>query len=70
MKYFTEEFVTGGTHIDMSQFKEVELVGALMKYKAERKIFWDRIGIGGSITAAPLIYNNTCLLYTSPSPRD
>ncbi|RLJ07059.1 MAG: hypothetical protein DRP13_04415 [Candidatus Aenigmatarchaeota archaeon] len=59
MKYFTEEFQTYGHHIDMSQFRDLELTGILMRYKTEKESFWERIGVGGSIGAKPLIYNNT-----------
>ena len=40
-------------------FDDVENYGALQEYKGLRnKTMWERIGIGGSITARPLIHNN------------
>ncbi|MBU0952933.1 MAG: PQQ-binding-like beta-propeller repeat protein [Nanoarchaeota archaeon] len=57
--YDTGSWTPSGPSFDTTQFGDVELVGTLMSFKDAREQFWSSIGIGGSIIAAPLIYNNT-----------
>lgn len=42
------------------EFEQLENVGAIQEYTGMRdKTFWERIGFGGSITARPIVYNDT-----------
>ncbi len=41
-------------------FEQIRNIGTIQEYTAVRdKTFWERISIGGSITAKPIVYNNT-----------
>ncbi len=61
-KYTYSQEGFGGTGISFStsdEFGDIELFGTLMQFKSMQKEFWERIGIGGSITASPIIYKET-----------
>ena len=61
--YFDSEFpeVTVSASFDTKRFGELELVGTLMDYRNQKKDFWDKIGIGGSITSAAAFWNGKIL---------
>ncbi len=43
-----------------NEFEQVQNIGTIQEYRAEReKTFWERVGVGGSITSVPLIVNGT-----------
>src|SRR3989338_4785213 len=43
-----------------NEFEQVQNIGTIQEYRAEReKTFWERVGVGGSITSVPLIFNGT-----------
>jgi outer membrane protein assembly factor BamB len=58
--YFPEDEprVTVSTTFNSKQFGELELLGTLMQYKETQKDFWDRIGVGGSVTTAAVLWND------------
>jgi len=53
---FDEIKVTVSTTFDRKQFGELELIGTAMQYKTTGKSFWGRIGVGGSVTTAPVFW--------------
>ena len=58
--YDTGEKIQIAFNLAKNQFKDIELFAALMQYSGlKTKSYWDRIGIGGSITATPVVYNET-----------
>ena len=40
------------------QFGDVEQFSSLLQLREEKKSYWERVGVGGSITANPTIYND------------
>lgn len=43
-----------------SEFEQMESYGTIQEYSGFRdKTFWERIGVGGSITAKPIVHNDT-----------
>ena len=43
-----------------NEFEHAQNIGRIKEYRAEReKTFWERVGVGGSITSVPLIFNGT-----------
>jgi outer membrane protein assembly factor BamB len=48
-----EPQITVTTTFDRKQFGELETIGTVMQYRESSQDFWERTGIGGSITSKP-----------------
>jgi hypothetical protein len=45
--------VTVSATFDRKQFGELDAIGTVMQYRESSEDFWERTGIGGSITSRP-----------------
>lgn len=58
-KYFIDQpSVTVSAELT-PQFGDIELFSELLQWKEEKKSFWGKIGVGGSVLAFPIIYQDT-----------